>query len=788
MTVSAAFGRGVDRQPREDARPVRQATVLLLTRSEPEWRRVAATVRGEGHQLLETASVADALGHLHQAIPDVVVLPGDILGFELLDRLRAEERWDSVPAVVLTPAEHPAAMFEAFERGADDVVPYAAQPGELAARIRARLDRRPLARVDLLRDPVTGALTPDSFGLLLERELERVRLTNRPACLAYLTFHEFDELVARLGQRAHDIVLARMVAIVRADGRPLDDVAVIGDRLALLLPDTAPWAAQARLNRLVSRVHSETFWVEGVAAQLTPTIGFAPLEPDANAKKSELRAWAATVQAAEQLDLQVKPWRRSYYEGSRRGRLRRWLDRRRTLFQVAVQQTACLLAPLLAYWALDRAGLDITSTAYLAVVGALVFTALAIWIECLAAYRSHSPPATARGRYPPASAIIAAYLPNEADTVVETVEAFLRQDYNQLQVILAYNTPTDLPVEDELRAIAERDRRFVPMRVGWSTSKAQNVNAALARVTGTFVAIFDADHHPAPGSFRRAWRWLSNDVDVVQGHCVVRNGDDGSVQKLVTCEFEAIYGVAHPGRARVHGFGIFGGSNGYWRTSTLKQTRLRSSMLTEDIDSSMRVLADGKRVVSDPGLISTELAPESWRALWGQRLRWAQGWSQVSWRYLRTALRNDRLTVRQRVGLLYLLGWREVYPWISLQIFPILAFWYLRGSPPISWVVPVFLVTTAFTFSAGVVQAWTAWRLATPDLRRHGRWFLVYGLVSQLFYSEFKNIVARTAHLKQLMGERGWKVTPRTARSAAPTLGSIAAPHGAAGPDGSPST
>jgi cellulose synthase/poly-beta-1,6-N-acetylglucosamine synthase-like glycosyltransferase len=234
----------------------------------------------------------------------------------------------------------------------------------------------------------------------------------------------------------------------------------------------------------------------------------------------------------------------------------------------------------------------------------------------------------------------------------------------------------------------------------------------------------------------------------------------------VASEFEAIYGVAHPGRARVHGFGIFGGSNGYWRTSLLTQTRLRSFMLTEDIDSSMRVLTEGGRIVSDPGLVSTELAPESWRALWGQRLRWAQGWSQVSWRYLRTALRNNQLTRRQRLGLAYLLGWREVYPWISLQIFPILGFWFLRGEPVISWVVPVFLATTAFTFSAGVAQAWTAWRLASPDLRRHGRWFVVYGLVSQLLYMEFKNIVARTAHLKELMGERKWKVTPRKARPA----------------------
>ena len=224
----------------------------------------------------------------------------------------------------------------------------------------------------------------------------------------------------------------------------------------------------------------------------------------------------------------------------------------------------------------------------------------------------------------------------------------LAQDYDSLQVILAYNTPVDLPVEDELRAIADRDARFTALRIHGSVSKAQNVNAVIKRVTGEFVAIFDADHHPAPGSFKRAWRWLAKDADVVQGHCVVRNGTDGKLQQLIAAEFEAMYAVSHPGRARLHGFGIFGGSNGYWRTSVLRLTRLRSFMLTEDIDSSMRVIAAGGRIVSDPGLRSTELAPGSWGALWGQRLRWAQGWSQVSLRYLWDGLRNRQLSVRQK--------------------------------------------------------------------------------------------------------------------------------------------
>jgi cellulose synthase/poly-beta-1,6-N-acetylglucosamine synthase-like glycosyltransferase len=434
---------------------------------------------------------------------------------------------------------------------------------------------------------------------------------------------------------------------------------------------------------------------------------------------------------------------------------------------VVAQQLACLGVPVLLYWLLERAGLDFTGTIYLAVVIALLLTSVLIWAECLAAFRPRTPPDDVES-YPPATAIVPAYLPNEADTILETVAALLDQDYDELQVILAYNTPEDLPVEDELRAIAARDPRFTALRVHGSVSKAQNVNVALASATGEFVAIFDADHHPAPGSFKRAWRWLATGVDVVQGHCVVRNGEDGNLQRLIAAEFEAMYAVSHPGRARLHGFGIFGGSNGYWRTSVLRLTRLRSFMLTEDIDSSMRVVAAGGKIVSDPGLVSTELAPGSWSALWGQRLRWAQGWSQVALRYLWDGLRNPQLSVRQKLGLAYLLGWREVYPWVSLQTFPILAFWMLRGSPPVSWFVPVFVATTLVTFSAGLVQAWTAWRLSAPELRQHGRWFVLFGLVSQLFYVELKNVIGRTAHLKEGMRERRWKVTPRSSRLGSP--------------------
>jgi cellulose synthase/poly-beta-1,6-N-acetylglucosamine synthase-like glycosyltransferase/GGDEF domain-containing protein len=767
MTEPAAVGRVVP-EPPEFAPPARRDTVLLLAEG-PEWEAVARLARGHGYLVLEARSIFEALSHLNEAAPDLVLVPGDSRGFELLDRLRGGGS-NAVSAMVLTRADDMKALVEAFDRGADDVIAYDADPVELGARIRARLERRAVPRTEMLRDPVTRAYTEESLAMMLRLEIERVGRVDRPASFAYLAFHELPVVESELGQRVRDRILAEVVDIVEADGRKLDVVGLSRGQLALLLPDTPARGADVRLSRLVRRLYDHTFSVDGIEVRLTPVVGFTDVARGLDAEGVQTRAWDATMHAADQLDLHAKRWTRQLETAGQGAgnRFVRWLDRRRTTLQVVAQQLACLGVPLLLYWLLDRAGVDVTGTVYLVVVVALALTALAIWIECLAAFRPRTPPDEPAASYPPASAIVPAYLPNEKDTIVETVEAVLAQDYDELQVILAYNTPIDLPVEDKLRAIAERDPRFTSLRVHGSVSKAQNVNVALASVTGEFVAIFDADHHPAPGAFKRAWRWLASGVDVVQGHCVVRNGSDGNLQRLIAAEFEAMYAVSHPGRARLHGFGIFGGSNGYWRTSVLRLIRLRSFMLTEDIDSSMRVVGAGGTIVSDPGLLSTELAPGSWGALWGQRLRWAQGWSQVALRYLWDGLRNPQLSVRHKLGLAYLLGWREIYPWISLQTFPILAFWFLRGSPPVEWFVPVFVATTLFTFSSGIAQAWTAWQLAAPEVRKHGRWFLLYGLVSQLFYVELKNIITRTAHLKEGMRERRWKVTPRSTRLGSP--------------------
>lgn len=237
------------------------------------------------------------------------------------------------------------------------------------------------------------------------------------------------------------------------------------------------------------------------------------------------------------------------------------------------------------------------------------------------------------------------------------------------------NTPFYCPVEMELRILAELHSNFDLLKVEHSRSKAENLNTALDYVRGEFVGCFDADHLPEPGSYERAWRWLSNGYEVVQGHCLVRNAEESWWARMVAIEFECIYALSHPGRTVRDGFGIFGGSNGYWRTDVLQRIGMVGAMLTEDIDSSMRLLEEGGKIGTDPMLISRELATSTFVQVWNQRLRWSQGWLQVSMKHCWPMMTNPHLGIRGKVGSFLLLCFRELYPWLSVQIIPLLIFW-----------------------------------------------------------------------------------------------------------------
>ena len=77
-----------------------------------------------------------------------------------------------------------------------------------------------------------------------------------------------------------------------------------------------------------------------------------------------------------------------------------------------------------------------------------------------------------------------------------------------------------------------------------------------------------------------------------------------------------------------------------FRKAALEQSGWWSShTLTEDIDVTWRMQLAGWRVVYEPRAIVWILMPETLRGLWRQRLRWAQGGSQMMLDYFRPVMR-----------------------------------------------------------------------------------------------------------------------------------------------------
>lgn len=363
------------------------------------------------------------------------------------------------------------------------------------------------------------------------------------------------------------------------------------------------------------------------------------------------------------------------------------------------------------------------------------------------------------------SVVVVAYLPNEQDIIEDTLLHWLTQVTPPAagwEIILAYNTPTPLPVESRLQALARRYPALVLLPVAQSHSKAENLNMALPMVRGEMTGIFDADHHPAADCLGRAWPWLSQGrYDVVQGRNMIRNAKDGWLTQLIAVEFECIYGVSHYGRSLLADTALFGGSNGYWRTAALRQVGFHSTRLTEDIDATVRGVVGGYRLVHDPAIVTTELAPDNLRGLWLQRQRWSQGWLEVAGLHLGRVLRSPHLDAVQKPYWVLMLLFSQCFYPLVWQVVPMLLSIFVSDRNRDLDFETLNLVLMGLLTVSVVLQVAVAMGLrpaGSTYTRRHG---LVYCLLSPVYFW-LKVLIGMVAVVNHLCGSRVWHVTART--------------------------
>ena len=117
---------------------------------------------------------------LGKELPDLIILDlmlPDVDGFEICKYLRGQERFSSIPIIMLTAKTEETDKIVGLELGADDYVTKPFSPRELVARVRAVLRRHGKKDEEVRKIVISGLVTIDIDKHEVEVEGKKIELT-----------------------------------------------------------------------------------------------------------------------------------------------------------------------------------------------------------------------------------------------------------------------------------------------------------------------------------------------------------------------------------------------------------------------------------------------------------------------------------------------------------------------------------------------------------------------------------------------------------------------------------
>ena len=237
---------------------------------------------------------------------------------------------------------------------------------------------------------------------------------------------------------------------------------------------------------------------------------------------------------------------------------------------------------------------------------------------------------------------------NERYVVERLLETVTRIDYpRDLLEIQLLDDSTDETTIVASRLVSEYEQAGYPVsyihrdnRLGF---KAGALEAGLARATGEFIAIFDADFAPYPDVIRRMLPYFTDPkVGVVQGRWTWLNRDYSALTEVEAIVLDGHFVIEHGGRNFSGRFFNFNGTAGMWRRTAIEDAGgWQHDTLTEDTDLSYRAQLKGWRFVYDPSIECPSELPVEVNAFKSQQARWAKGLIQTARKILPSVWRSD---------------------------------------------------------------------------------------------------------------------------------------------------
>jgi cellulose synthase/poly-beta-1,6-N-acetylglucosamine synthase-like glycosyltransferase len=216
-----------------------------------------------------------------------------------------------------------------------------------------------------------------------------------------------------------------------------------------------------------------------------------------------------------------------------------------------------------------------------------------------------------------------------ADRIIETIAAFdYPADKFEIQVL---DDSTDETKDVIAKKVAEVAARGVNIkhihRVDRTGYKAGALDAAMDKVEGEFIAIFDADFVPDPDFLQKTMPYFEDPkIGVVQTRWGHLNKNYSILTELQAFGLNGHFAVEQGGRSAAGHFINFNGTGGVWRKACIESAGgWEHDTLTEDLDLSYRAQLRGWRFKYLEDVIAPAELPITMSALKSQQHRWMKG-------------------------------------------------------------------------------------------------------------------------------------------------------------------
>ncbi|MCB1913364.1 MAG: EAL domain-containing protein [Rhodocyclaceae bacterium] len=270
----------------------RQASIMLVDDESITLDTLQIFLEDAGYQhFVLTSDAREAIPTLERERPDIVLL--DLMmpyvnGFEILEYIRSNERFEHLPVVVLTSSSDAPTRLKALEMGATDFLAKPVDESELVLRVRNTLNAKAYQDRLTYFDRLTGLPNRQMLTDNLEWAIEQSGRLGQSGALLHIDIHRFRRLNEALGPAVADELLqhvARRLASVLHDGSiasvlsQTDSIAELGrlsgDEFSLLVTGNHRPEDLARIARSLLQSMAEPFRLRGQDLYLAINIGIA---------------------------------------------------------------------------------------------------------------------------------------------------------------------------------------------------------------------------------------------------------------------------------------------------------------------------------------------------------------------------------------------------------------------------------------------------------------------------------------------------------------------------------